>query len=244
MIRAIVTGHSRGLGAAIANILLARDIAVLGISRHGNAALTERYPQRLDEVALDLADSAALARWLEKESLAGLMNGTDTLLLVNNAGLLAPVGPLPSQPPASIAQSLACNIGAALMLAAAAAHVAAGKGNLRILHLSSGAGRNAIPGWSVYGAGKAALDHHARAVATDASPGIRICSLAPGVIDTDMQTEIRATPPENFPLRARFEQLKVNGGLARPEDCAARIVEFLLSPGFGETPVADLRELP
>lgn len=245
MIKAIVTGHSRGLGAAVAGQLLDRGIAVLGIARHGNAALAERHPGRLSEVALDLADDAGLADWLAGEALAGFAAGADRLLLVNNAGLLAPVGQLAAQPPAAIARAISCNVAAALMLAAAAARIGAeaNVAELRILHISSGAGRNAIPGWSVYGAGKAALDHHARVVAADGAPGLRICSLAPGVIDTDMQAEIRATPETNFPPREKFEALKASGGLASPEDCAAGIVAHLLGDAFGKAPVADLREL-
>ncbi|MFC5302622.1 SDR family oxidoreductase [Azospira restricta] len=242
MIKAIVTGHSRGLGAAIAANLLARDIAVLGIARRGNTALAAAFPDRLAEVALDLADGDALAGWLAGDALAGFAAGAERLLLVNNAGLLAPVGALAAQPPDAIARAIACNVAAPLMFAAAAAKATASAAELRILHVSSGAGRNAIPGWSVYGAGKAALDHHARVVAADAAPGVRICSLAPGVIDTDMQAEIRATAQENFPLRKKFEALKESGSLATPAACAAGIVAHLLGERFGEVPVLDLRE--
>lgn len=239
MIKAIVTGHSRGLGAAIATRLLAQGIPVLGLARRGNAALSGR----IEQVTLDLADGAALSQWLESGALDAFAADADPLLLINNAGLLAPVGALAAQPAAAIAQSVACNVAAPLMLAAAAARSAAGRAELRVLHISSGAGRNAIPGWSIYGATKAALDHHARAVAADNAAGIRICSIAPGVIDTDMQAQIRATPQENFPLRKKFEALKESGGLSTPEACAAGIVDYLLSAGFGASPVADLREL-
>lgn len=243
MIKAIVTGHSRGVGAAVAANLLAREIAVLGIARHGHPDLAARHAGRLTEVALDLADAAALVRWLDSDALAHFAADAGTLLLVNNAGLLAPVGALAAQPPAAVVQAVTCNVAAALALAAAAAQAVAGRAELRVLHVSSGAARNAIAGWSVYGAGKAALDQHARTVAADATPGVRICSLAPGVVDTDMQAQIRATPLENFPLRRKFETLKESGGLSAPEACAAGIVAHLLADRFGEAPVADLREL-
>jgi hypothetical protein len=63
------------------------------------------------------------------------------------------------------------------------------------------------------------------------------------VIDTDMQAHIRATPLEHFPQRARFDDLKRSGQLADPMECARRLVEFLLAPHFGQTPVADLRDV-
>jgi NAD(P)-dependent dehydrogenase (short-subunit alcohol dehydrogenase family) len=243
MIKAIVTGHSRGLGAAIAARLLTQGVQVLGIARSDNAALAARFPQAFQQQALDLADSAQLVRWLESGALGAFVADAKQVLLVNNAGLLAPVGAPAAQAPAAIAQAISCNVAAALMLAAAVAKAVGAATELRILHISSGAGRNAIPGWSVYGAGKAALDHHARVVAAEAPAGLRICSLAPGVIDTDMQGEIRSTPVADFPLRQKFEALKATGSLSSPEDCAAGIVDHLLDARFGDTPVADLREL-
>ena len=80
-------------------------------------------------------------------------------------------------------------------------------------------------------------------MAEDAVPGLRICSLAPGVIDTDMQTEVRDSTPENFPLHAQFVEMKRSGALASPADCARRLVDYVLGDLFGRQPVADLREL-
>lgn len=241
--KAIVTGHSRGLGAAIAEELLARGIPVLGMSRQSNAALAERHPTSLTQCALDLTDGAALAHWLERSTLRSYLAGCETVLLINNAGTLQPVGPLTAQTPEAIARAVALNVAAPMMLAAAIVAASPQARERRILHVSSGAARSPYAGWSVYCATKAALDHHARAVALDATPGVQICSLAPGVIDTDMQAEIRASAEEDFPLKPRFEALQRDGALLRPADCAARLVDCLLRPDFGMQSVADLREL-
>jgi NAD(P)-dependent dehydrogenase (short-subunit alcohol dehydrogenase family) len=93
----------------------------------------------------------------------------------------------------------------------------------------------------VYCASKAALDQHARAVALDRTPGLRIASIAPGVIDTDMQAEIRATSDDRFPDRHGFEALKRDVKLRLPDEGAGELVDTLLAPEFGEQPVADLR---
>ena len=138
---------------------------------------------------------------------------------------------------------MALNVAAPLMLAAALCAASPPAAERRVLHVSSGAARKPYAGWSVYCATKAALDHHARAVAADALPRLRICSLAPGVVDTGMQAEIRATPLERFPLRDRFAEMQRSGGLISPQDCAAALVAHLLGDAFGSQPVADLRDL-
>jgi len=72
--------------------------------------------------------------------------------------------------------------------------------------------------------------------------GARVCSLAPGVIDTDMQVQLRGADASDFPDRANFEQLKRNGALATPEVAAQRVLAFLQRPDFGQNPVADVRD--
>ena len=235
-VKAVLTGHSRGLGAAIAAELAGRGIPVLALARQQGADLPG-----VTQVALDLSDTAALSAWLAGDTMKAFLADAGTVLLVNNAGMLQPVGPLTGQDPAGVADAIALNVAAPLMLAAAVA--ALDVAERRVLHVSSGAGRSAYPGWAVYCAGKAALDHHARAATLDQAEGLRIVSLAPGVIDTDMQAQIRATDVEDFPLRAQFQALKANGALASPENCAQRLVAFALSPGFGTAAVADLREV-
>jgi NAD(P)-dependent dehydrogenase (short-subunit alcohol dehydrogenase family) len=238
--KAIVTGHSKGLGAAIAAELLGRGIPVLGLARSGAPGLAERFPGLLAEREVDLSDSAALTAWLAGGALASYLQGEGAVLLVNNAGVVWPVGPLAAQDPLDAVRAVTLNVAAPLALAAATMR-ASPDAHRRILHVSSGAGRGAYPGWSVYCATKAALDRHAEAVALDGDPALRICSLAPGVIDTGMQAEIRATPEARFPMKERFVQLKQEGALSSPEACAAKLVDYLLAPGFGEKPVDDLR---
>ena len=234
MKKVIVTGHTRGLGAAIAAELQSRGLAVLGLAR-GRSTLAG-----IEQAEVDMADPAALQAWLAGPALHDFLAGADTVYLVNNAGVVTPVGPLAAQDPAAVLQAVMLNVGAPLALAAAFVQ-AAPEATRRVLHISSGAGRNAYPGWAVYCATKAALDQHARAVQLDGDPQVLAVSLAPGVIDTDMQAAIRATPDANFPLRERFVELKDTGGLTSPEACAHNLADYLLAPGFGREAVDDLR---
>lgn len=239
--RAIVTGHSKGLGAALAGELLARGARVLGVSRSAADPVAG-----LEQVAADLADPQAVAGLAAPGSvLWRFLAQADAgpLLLINNAGMVDPVGPLGTLAPEATARAVALNVTAPLLLSDAFAAATDGAADRRILHISSGAARKPYAGWSVYGATKAALDHHARAVAADACPGLRIASVAPGVVDTDMQAALRALPDGVFVHQQRFVGLKDRGELLLPAQSAARLVGHLLSPDFGSAVTADVREL-
>ncbi len=73
--------------------------------------------------------------------------------------------------------------------------------------------------------------------------GLRIASVAPSVIDTDMQAEIRGTDSMRFPMRERFDALKRDGQLSTPEQSTAKLIDHLLGDTFGSAPTADVREL-
>ena len=260
---AIVTGHSQGLGQAIAADLLGRGWRVLGLSRSGwPPELASQHPW-LTEVALDLADAPALAAWLAGPALADALAGVvgmagcggvpgsasagvaaqaGQVLLVNNAGLVSPIGPLGGQGAAAVMRAVALNVAAPLALADAWVAATAGVPDRRIVHISSGAARNAYAGWSVYCATKAALDMHARAVQLDGVAGLCIESLAPGVVDTGMQAHIRATDASQFPLVGRFQGLHRDGALQSPSDVARRLLAHVLGDAFGAEAVRDLRD--
>lgn len=244
MIKAVLTGHTHGLGAAITETLLSRDVTVLAIARGRNDDLGARFSDRLHQITLDLTNSAALSNWLATGEMAKFFSDSATALLINNAGMLQPMGPAGTLEAATIGRAIALNVAAPLMLTSAMIAATDTVPDRRVLHVSSGAGRDAYPAWSMYCASKAALDHHARSVALEAIPALRICGLAPGVIDTDMQTEIRASTDEQFPLREKFVTLKNQNLLARPGDVAARMIDYLLNQNFGRTAVEDLRSLP
>src|SRR5689334_8372813 len=241
-VRAIVTGHTRGLGAALAERLLAQGIAVLGISRSRNEALASRTG--FDQIEVDLSDAERLTQFVAGDTLRNFLKGARTALLFNNAGMVHPIGPVEAQDVAAIAQAVTLNVSAPLMLASAFATASPDASDRRIVHISSGAARHPYSGWSIYCATKAALDHHARSVALDENRALRICSVAPGVVDTNMQAEIRSTGLEKFPMREKFEELKREGKLATPEESAGKLVDYVLSETFGAVATADVRELP
>jgi benzil reductase ((S)-benzoin forming) len=137
-IKAIVTGHSKGLGEGIAAALLAQGIAVLGVSRGPSLQLTEKFPGLLRESEADLSDHAALSAWLAGSAVHDFVQGATTILLVNNAGTVQPVGQLQDQDPLEVLRAVTLNVAAPLALAAAVVEVR-GDADCRILHISSGA---------------------------------------------------------------------------------------------------------
>lgn len=245
----ILTGASRGLGRAMAQRLLAADRLLLTISRRPDLSLEAPAKERggaLEQWALDLAHdvgvAARLEAWLRRQDAARLSAAT----LINNAGLLGRVGPLQEADADSITATLRVGLEAPALLAGAFLRATdSWRMPRKVLNISSGAGRRPIAGWSVYCAAKAGLDHLSRVMAEDEARrpnGAKVVSLAPGVIDTDMQGEIRSADAAGFPDQPRFRELKASGQLASAADAAARVLAYLARPDFGANPVADVRD--
>ena len=249
----ILTGASRGMGLAMASRLLQPGVVLLCLSRQTNAelaGLAERRRATLQQWRVDLADPAPVAdrlgRWLAQLDAPSLASAT----LINNAGVIPAIVPLADCPPEGVANALRVGLEAPMQLTAAflrttAAWVDAGwRGPRKVLNISSGLGRRPMASQAPYCAAKAGMDHFTRCVALDEAQhphGARLVSLAPGVIDTDMQVQLRGSDPANFPDRERFADLQRQGQLSSPDEAAARVLAWLQRPDFGEQPVADVR---
>lgn len=229
----IVTGSSRGLGAALVQQLSAPGNAVIGIARQLNPSLTA------EQWTLDLAEPIPAAERLQAWLRANAAWQSATL--INNAALLSEPGLLAASPLADLSAALRVGLEAPTLLSRVFLAETAGVPTRRILNISSGLGRRAMAGSAAYCAVKAGLDHLSRALALEA-PDVGIVSLAPGVIDTDMQAQLRGADPARFPEQARFQGLKDQGQLQTAAATAASIVQFLLRSDFGKTIVADIRE--
>jgi NAD(P)-dependent dehydrogenase (short-subunit alcohol dehydrogenase family) len=259
----IVTGASRGLGHAVAAQYLAEGARVLGLSRRGADDLAAG-PEgaRLEQWPVDLAApqpvAARLAEWLA--GIAARGGPPARVRLIHNAALLsAPgaIGDVGRVDPASgdagpgdaavLAQTLRIGLEAPVVLTAAFLQATADWAacDRRVLFVSSGLGRRPMAGSAAYCAQKAGLDHFARALALEeaARPhGARVASVAPGVIDTDMQRQLRGADIARFPERARFDELHRTGALDSPARAAAKLIVRLERADYGEQPVTDVRE--
>ncbi len=248
----VITGSSRGLGAALVAQRLLPGHAVLGLARQQNAALQAQADGAglgLTQWPVDLADpvpvAQSLAQWLARFDASALASAS----LINNAGMVGRLAPLDSVPLADIVQGLRVGLEAAMLLTAVFLDASRGwPGRRRVLNISSGLGRQAMAGSAVYCAAKAGMDHFSRALALEqaalpasANPA-RVVSMAPGLIDTEMQAALRDSDAALFPERARFVKLQADGLLASPADCARRLLARLERADFGQQAVADIRE--
>jgi benzil reductase ((S)-benzoin forming) len=224
---AIVTGVSRGLGAALAGELLARGFTVLGIGRANNGALSgERY----GFVHLDLVDPAAIDSALspEFEELRG--RGPVSVCLLNNAATVGGVGTLGRLAASEITSALAVNLAAAVALANLFCRVFTDADMpRRVINVSSGAAETALPGEAVYCVAKAGIEMLTRALtAEQQAPTFRAITVRPGVIDTDMQLFARSQPTEVLPSVELFKGFHREGRLVAPEVVASKIVARLV----------------
>jgi benzil reductase ((S)-benzoin forming) len=246
----ILTGASRGMGLAMAQQLLTADALLLCISRHTNAVLAQqaqRAGATLLQWPLDLADSAVaatrLSSWLTAQDPSQFASAT----LINNAGVIPALVPLRDADTAGLALALRVGLEAPMQLCAAfLGATQTWQLPRKVLNISSGLGRRAMASQAAYCAAKAGMDHFTRCLALDEALqplGAKVCSLAPGVIDTDMQVQLRQADAAQFPDKSSFAGLHSQGQLRSPADAAHRVLAFLSHPRFGSEPVADVRDV-
>jgi len=243
----ILTGASRGMGLGLAQQLLQQTGQhLVCISRNTNAALqataahtsVEQWPH---DLASGQDAAQALATWLRAQAPGRFASAT----LINNAALLPPPAPLAQSEPAALVQALRVGLEAPMLLTAAFLQATRAWGvPCKVLNISSGLGRRAMASQAAYCTVKAGLDHFTRCLALEEAlqpRGARVCSLAPGVIDTDMQAALRGADTGLFPDQPRFAGLHQQGQLTSPAEAAARVLAWLARDDFGSEPVADVR---
>ena len=245
----ILTGASRGMGRAMAEQLLQPGHTLLTLSRRIDGNLATQAQQsgaELIQWSADLAEPQAAAAHLHGWLAACPGDRFASAALINNAGVIGEIAPLRDARAPDLAHALRVGLEAPMLLTAAFLDATrAWRGARKVLNISSGLGRRAMASQAAYCAAKAGMDHFSRCAALDeaqAANGARICSLAPGVIDTDMQVQLRGASAEAFPDRANFEQLKSGGQLTSPQDAATRVLAWLDRADFGANPVADVRD--
>jgi benzil reductase ((S)-benzoin forming) len=236
----IVTGASKGIGYELRKQLQALGKKVIGIARTVDQDATSF-------VTADLANTNLLEGILSSIIDEDIEMAT-SFTLINNAGIVDPIGLVGNLTAAKIEKSMAVNLTAPIILSNIFINKLRDINMVkRIINISSGAGRNPYEGWGAYCTTKAGLDHFSRVVAmeqTNEKFPVEIVSIAPGIIDTDMQKTIRSSDEGDFPLLDQFITYKEQGILSSAKETAAKLIAVLEHDDFKAIgPIADVRKL-
>ena len=224
---AIVTGVSRGLGEALAAVLLARGFHVTGIGRATSARLRgDRY----GFVSYDLAHVRGIDAALAATFAAVAALRPVSVCLINNAAVSGPVGVYGRHASADFVAPLSLNLAAPAALANLFCRVfATTSGDRRIVNVSSGSAARVLPGTGWYSVAKAGLEMLTAGIAAEQGAlGIQAVSLRPGIIATDMQVEARSHSKDTFPSVQIFRDFHEKGLLVEPDVAADRIVTYVV----------------
>jgi benzil reductase ((S)-benzoin forming) len=221
---AIITGGSRGLGAAMCEEYLKRGWTVVEFSRSA--------PHQFS-VSVDLSDPSAASEVFTSTLRSLADEKWDEVVAISNAAVLGPVGPVENARLDDIAAHLDTNVVSAIQFTSAFVAAFQDRDSPKtVVNISSGAAAKGYAGWSLYCASKAAMENFVRSVALEQSARrhpINAISVNPGVMDTDMQAAVRASSIEDFPALGRFLGLHRDGLLNAPAAVAARIADVVAS---------------
>jgi len=246
----IITGTSSGIGEAIARKLLMPGNTIFATSRSMNTDLVElanslELPLFYHQTDLSLGEKAEsfIREVFNKIDL----NLSDRIALINNAGMLEPMAQLETIDRALLETHFHLNILAPMILSSA--FIAATQSlpvPKIILNISSGAAFTPISGWSAYCTSKSALDMFTRVVGLEQSTAInpvKIFALAPGIIETNMQRQIREKDRRLFPEKDTFVKLYEQGRLVKPDKVAQIIVNKLFDEKIENGAVITIEQL-
>jgi benzil reductase ((S)-benzoin forming) len=237
----LITGANRGLGEGLARELMIRNHQVISLGRKPG-------PQGiLAHITLELRDSEAL--WKVMDQVREILpqgNTHERLILVNNAGILGDLLPHSEQSLENMRAVLEVNLLGPMILGSRFSAVFADwPGERHILNISSGAGRHTYAGWSSYCISKAGMDMMALSQAADEEvlgTGVKVYSVAPGIVDTGMQDWIREADPR-MPWLQKFQSYKEEGLLVSPEDCARQYIDAFYQGNLPSGELSDVRRL-
>lgn len=234
-----ISGASGGIGQALVRTVPWPDARIIGISR--------REAPGIETVQADLSDPGhwervALTFAKESKGFAG-----NRAVFIHAAGTLDPIGFAGEVSGAAYLSNVVVNSAAPQALGHLFLAETAGlRASRHLVMLTSGAAKSVYPGWSSYGAGKAAIDQWVRDVGAEQDlrgGGAEVLAIAPGTIDTGMQAELRATDEADFPSRQKFVDLHAAGKLTPPDEAAAKIWG-LVGKGLPNGSIIDLRDPP
>jgi len=218
-----VTGSSKGLGKSICNLLLKdNNNLVYGISR-SNSINHKNYKH----IALDLSKPQEL-----KDFKFDIFDNAESYTLINNAGIIGDIKHIGDVDNQSIIDVYNVNIvSPSILINNFVRDLKNNDAKKTILNISSGAGRHSIESWSSYCATKSAMDMFSLVANDDfnflQNNNFKILSVAPGIVDTPMQDDIRAANKSDFSAVDNFRTYKKQNLLSQPDDVAGKLLDLI-----------------
>jgi len=215
----IITGTSRGIGKAIAENYLSRGEKVIGIGRTHTISHSNYSP-----VYCDLGDPESV------EQLAFTQPDNEEIIFIHNAGILGKVDYFEKLDSHEIVKVMQVNLFAGASILQKLLRQIPKTNRFTSVFISSGAGKNPIASWASYCASKAAVDLFCQTIQLEEQQlgrNFYCLSVAPGVVDTDMQASIRNTEEGSFSEVARFREYKDSGQLYSPELVAQKLIKLI-----------------
>ena len=242
----IVTGASKGIGREISLQLAAQGHPVIGLARSSEElkkvgeSLAESCPGSFS-IACDLSLSSDIQAAAEQigeqfDWIAGI---------VHNAGTIFPINSMAGSDMSQWTHSIQANLIGVQDLTQRLMPLMGGSQQSRVTTISSGASLRPIQSWSAYCVSKAGLDMWAKCLAAEgADANISAIAIAPGVVDTGMQSDIRSANPEQFPSHGDFVSLYTDGHLTQSKDVAEQLCPLILNHSMEQSGQRfDVREL-
>lgn len=232
---AIVTGVSRGLGEYTAKLLMKRGVHVLGISRSKQdlSSLAEENGVRYLHLVRDLSNLAVLESINEEITKILKEEAVEKLYLVNNAAMIDPIHQGMYYEAEELAKHVQINTLAPMVLMN---HCLKKGHSLGVaftgVTITSGAAERPIYGWSAYCSTKASINMYTETVGLEQEmekTKNKIFAFSPGVMDTNMQKQIRSSSADQFKDVESFRQYKKSDSLRDPKEVGEVLVKLLLS---------------
>lgn len=238
----IVTGTTRGIGRAIAETVVAGKNQLLSLS----SAPDDNKPY-WQNVQCDLSRYQSIGRKLKRLLQTECSEIYQEVVLINNAGVLDPMGPMHEASESQILNHLLVNQAAPAILMSEFIRLTENVyPERRIINISSGAARHPYSGWGMYCASKAALDMMTLCVAAeqkDREHPVGVCSVSPGKVETGMQRTIRRFDKTKFPRQPDFVGAKLRGELKSTKQVADMILALDRSGELKNGGIYDLRDI-
>ncbi len=246
----IVTGASRGLGAATVKKVAQKGNRIVCIARTQNEEIVKEAQKNgaiVSFVEADLTDHSNVETLLEGVLAELTPDKVEEIYLIQNAGMVDPIKTAGNAPSDVVTNAVHLNLLTPMLMTNKFIELTSTLSCKKVIvHVSSGAGTRPIYGWNTYCTTKAGLNMYTNAVGLEqqlTSNPVTVIAFSPGIMDTEMQAVIRSSNEEDFADINTFKEYHEKGALRSPEFVAEKMVELIYNQKLENGRVYDIKEL-